>query len=144
MTGTSTEKALIVILRGLGVLVLFALLAVIMPHSCMDITNRWLGLGELPNTEIVGYLTRSLSAMYALHGALLVYLSFQVRRFAPVIRFLAAMGVVFGAIMLGIDLAVGMPWWWTWGEGPLVVPVYAFVYCLAARVERVGPDVPPA
>jgi hypothetical protein len=137
---SGTEKALVIILRVLGGIVLLALLAVIMPHSCMETTNRWLGLGELPDTAIVGYLTRSLSVMYAMHGALLVYLSCNVRRFAPVIRFFAAVGVVFGVIMLGIDLAVGMPWWWTWGEGPFVVPVYALVFWLATRVERTGAD----
>jgi hypothetical protein len=133
---TRSEQALAVILRVLGMIVLFALFPIFMPTRWMEATNHWLGLGELPDTAIVGYLTRSLSAMYAIHGALLVYLSFNVRRYAPAIQFFAAAGVAFGFVVLGIDLAVKMPWWWIIGEGPFVVPVYAFVFWLAGKVER--------
>jgi len=34
----------------------------------------------------MGYLTRSLSAMYALHGALVFLVSLDVRRFLPVVK----------------------------------------------------------
>ena len=123
-------------MRVLGLIVLTSLFAVVMPTAWMDATNQWLGLGELPDLPIVGYLTRSLSAMYAMHGALLVFLSFNVRRYATVLRFLAGVGVLFGATMLALDLAVGMPWWWTLSEGPFVIPANAVVFWLATRIER--------
>ncbi len=138
---TRTERALVVILRVLGIIVLCALFPVVMPTRWMEAINQWLGLGELPDTAIVGYLTRSLSAMYALHGALLVYFSFNVRRYAPAIQFFAAVGIAFGFVVLGIDLAVKMPWWWIVGEGPFVVPVYAWVLLLAGKVERAAEQV---
>jgi len=61
----------------------------------------------LPHVPIVGYLTRSLSAIYALHGALLVFIR-RCRRYLPVVRFLAVAESCWAA-MLGIDFAVGMP-----------------------------------
>jgi hypothetical protein len=136
---SAAEKALVIILRVLGVIVLAALFAVVMPQAWMAATNRWLGLAELPDTPLVGYLTRSLSAMYAMHGALLVFISYDIRRYAALLRFLALMGVAFGITMLVLDLAVGMPWWWTLNEGPLVIPLYIVIYCLAMRI---GPTPP--
>jgi hypothetical protein len=44
-----------------------------------------------------------------------------------VVRFLAVAGVVFGALMLGIDYAVGMPVGWTLHEGPSVI-VFGLVF----------------
>ncbi|MCL4785396.1 MAG: hypothetical protein KJ070_01180 [Verrucomicrobia bacterium] len=90
-------------------------------------------LGELPHVPIVGYLTRSLSAIYALHGALLVFIASDVRRFLPVVRFLAVAGVVFGAVMLGIDYFVGMSVPWMVGEGPSVVVFSAVILWLTGR-----------
>jgi len=55
----------------LGIGSLFALVPVFMPVSWMAGTHRWLGLGEMPTGPIVEYLARSLSAFYALVGALL-------------------------------------------------------------------------
>jgi hypothetical protein len=77
-----------------------------------------LGLGDLPNAPIVGYLTRSASALYGLHGAMILFVSFDVRRYERLITFLAIAALFHGAVMLGIDLKVGMPWFWTLFEGP--------------------------
>ena len=77
-----------------------------------------LGLGNLPDAPMVGYLTRSASALYGLHGAMILFVSFDVRRYERLIKFLAIAALIHGAVMLAIDLAVGMPWFWTLFEGP--------------------------
>ena len=73
---------------------------------------------------------RTRSGLYALHRTLLVFLAQDVRRYLPVVRFLAMTGAVFGAMMLAIDCAVGMPLPWTACEGPYVVPLSAVILCL--------------
>ena len=83
------EKWMIVLLRLTAVVLLTALFPAVMPFAWMDATHQWLGLGKLPDAPIVGYLTRSLSALYAVHGVLVLYLSLDVRRFLPVIRCVA-------------------------------------------------------
>ncbi len=115
---------------------LLALPAVVMPFAWMDAIHRELGMGALPNTPIVGYLTRSCSALYALHGALLLFLSLDVVRYLPAIRFLAIVGMVFGAAMAGIDWTVGMPFSWALSEGPWVVTESLVFWWLAGRVAR--------
>ena len=58
---------------------LFALVPVVMPWSWMAATHRWLGLGEMPTTPVVEYLARSLSAFYALVGALCLAMASDLR-----------------------------------------------------------------
>ncbi len=112
---------------------LTALGAVVMPYSWMNAIHQHTGLGELPHVPIVGYLTRSVSAFYALHGALLVFVAGDVRRYLAVVRFFAVAGAVFGALLLGIDCAVGMPLPWTVAEGPFVVVLSAAILWLTGR-----------
>jgi hypothetical protein len=65
---TRNERILVWLLRVTGVIMLTALGAVVMPFGWMNSIHQQLGLGALPNVPIVGYLTRSISALYALHG----------------------------------------------------------------------------
>ena len=71
--------------------------------------HRWLGLGELPASPIVEYLARSLSAFYALVGALCLVMAADLERYRPLVRFLRAAFALWSAAMLWVDLAAGMP-----------------------------------
>jgi hypothetical protein len=133
---TRSEKVLVVLLRVSGVILLTALIPAVMPFAWMDLIHRQLGMGTLPDVPIVGYLTRSLSALYALHGVLVFYVSLDVRRYLPVVKCLGAVGVVFGAGMLVLDVSVGMPLPWVLGEGPLVVVLGGVLLWLAGRVQQ--------
>ncbi len=132
------EKALIWLLRGSAFLVLTALIPVVMPYEWMDAIHGRLGLGELPRAPIVGYLARSCSALYAYHGGLVLFVSFDVRRYLPVIRCLGWLAVAFGAVVLGIDWAVGLPLYWIVGEGPFVMALGAVILWFARRTESQG------
>jgi hypothetical protein len=128
------EKALAIVLRIAAVILLTALIPSVMPFAWMKDIHRQLGMGELPDGAIVGYLTRSLSAMYALHGAIVWFVSWDVRRYLPVVKCLAVLAVVFGAGMLVLDVMVGMPPAWTASEGPLVIVLGGVMLWLAQRV----------
>ncbi len=112
---------------------LFALGAVVMPYEWMNVIHQRLGLDALPHVPIVGYLTRSISALYALHGALLLFIATDLRRYLLVVRFLAVAGAVFGGLLLGIDYAVDLPVPWTIMEGPFVIVFNAIIFLLAGR-----------
>jgi len=119
-------------LRILGLVDLLALLAVFMPRHWMEVGNAWSGLGELPLGPLVGYLARSASALYGLHGAMILFISFDVNRYERLITFLAAAALVHAGIMLGIDLNEGMPTWWTLVEAPGFAATGAVVLVLQA------------
>jgi hypothetical protein len=129
------EKALAILLRASAVLLLVALIPAVMPFAWMDKIHHNLGLGSLPDMPIMGYLTRSVSALYALHGGLILFLSMDVRRFLPVIECLAVLGIVFGIGMLVLDWAVGLPPAWILGEGPFVAALAGVLLWLTRRIK---------
>ena len=128
--------ALIIVLRVFGAIDLLALAAVFMPQEWMAAGHRWAGLGELSREPLVGYLARSTSAVYALHGALILFISFDIDRYWNVIRFLAAAALMHGAVLVWIDLAEGMPLWWTILEGPCLIGTGATVLVLQRLAGR--------
>jgi hypothetical protein len=105
-------------LMGLGILDSLAFLAVIAPTSTIASIHKLCGLGELPEGPIVGYLARSGSLLYALHGAIILFISFDPGRYLPLIRFMGWAAVLHGMGMFAIDYAEGMPLWWRLFEGP--------------------------
>ena len=130
------EKLLRILLRIIAVVEMTAIGAVVMPHEWMSVIHKALGMGDLPEMPIMGYLTRSLSAFYAMQGALLFYLTFDLRRSLHVVAFISKIGMVFGVAMMGIDFAVGMPWYWKWGEGPFIIVMFSVILWLVARVKQ--------
>ena len=135
----SSEKPLVILLRVAGVLLLTAVIPAVMPFAWMDVIHQRLGMGSLPEVPITGYLTRSLSAMYAMHGALVFFISLDVRRYLPVVKFLAVLGLAFGCGMLILDIAVGMPPPWIAGEGPSIIVLGGVMLWLAGRVQPAVP-----
>ena len=127
-----SDKVLVILLRYLGGIPgLFALVPVFMPFSWMVATHRWLGLGEMPSGPIVEYLARSLSAFYALVGALCLVMASDLDRYRPLVRFFGVCLALLGIVFTGVDLAAGMPWWWTALEGPGGVAFGALLFVLA-------------
>jgi hypothetical protein len=135
---TRADKTLVLLLRCLGVGSLFALVPVFMPFSWMVGTHRWLGLGEMPTGPVVEYLARSVSAFYALFGALCLVVAADLERYRPLVRFLGVACALMSVALLGVDVAAGMPWWWSASEGPGGVVFGALLFVLARPEHRAG------
>ena len=134
------KKVLAWLLRISGAILLTALLPAVMPFSWMQAIHHQIGMGELPTGPIIGYLTRSLSLFYAYHGALLIYVSLDIGRYQPFVKFLAVLSILFGIAMFILDFAVGMPLRWIWCEGPLIVLLGIVILRLAGRVPESNRD----
>jgi len=137
---TRSERALKALLRIAGSAALLAIFAVFMPYSWMDAVHRRLGMGRLPTAPIVGYLARSTSAFYAILGGLLWLVSFDLWRYRTLLGYLGAALAAFGAVWIGVDFAEGMPSFWTWQEGPIVVAMGSGILVLRRGVPK--SDVP--
>jgi hypothetical protein len=124
---TSAPKFLVSLVRLQGFILSAAAIPVLMPTAWMDLLHSQLHIGPFPLAPIVEYLTRSISALYAVHGVLLVFISFDLERYRPLLGMLILLHGVLGLAMLGIDLWAVMPWWWTLSEGP---PIIAFAMLL--------------
>lgn len=136
---TREQLALVWGLRVLGLVDLLALVAVVMPIAWMSAINELCGLGPFPDSKIAGYLARTTSALYALHGALVLFISADIVRYRPLITFLAAAAVVHGGILLGIDLTVGMPFFWTLLEAPAFAATGVAMLWLQRRIPPTSP-----
>jgi hypothetical protein len=130
------ERWLRFLLYVAAIPLLCATLAIFLPTQWMAATHQWLGMGEFPNRPLTGYLTRSIAAVYTYHGAMLWLLAGDVRRFLPMIRLTGCCDTIFGATVLGIDLVVGMPWYWTAIEAPSLIVFGVVIFWLSRGVPK--------
>ncbi len=117
------ERVIVILLRIIGISGLFAIPAIFLPYSWMNATHEFLGLGELPNAPIVDYLTRSLSAFYAVVALHALLISADVRKYRAFVKLWAVFATCFGVVILGVDLHAGLPLSWTLSEGPPTILV---------------------
>jgi hypothetical protein len=127
------ERFLRLFLRIIGTFSLLAVVAVVIPYSCMNAIHQWLGLGKLPSEPIVGYLARSTSAFYALLGGLMWIVSWDLRRHRLVLCYLGAAFILFGAALFAVDLLEGMPHYWSFFEGPIDIAFGIIILLLSYR-----------
>ena len=131
------ERILKLILQINGVVMATAVFAVFLPADWMaTIHDKWLGLEpEFPNQPIVIYLARSLSAFYAMIGVLYIIMARDVRAYALLITVMAWASICFGVATIVIDLQLGFPAWWIWGESPYIIAYGVAVLCLQAKMK---------
>ena len=115
---------------------LLALVFVAAPQSWMRDIHGLVGLGEMPDTAIVWYLARSLSAFYAVIGGLFWIVSFDVSHHHSVLRYLGWTMVLFGAALCIIDAQAAMPLAWTVTEGPSVTLFGLVMLYLVSRCKH--------
>lgn len=108
------------LLRAEGIFDLSAALFIVLPTAEIQAANQFLGLDPIPAHPLTWYFIRSTSAIYAACGALLLFLSFDVVRYRPAIRFIGGWAALHGVLMAFVDRSVGMPIWWSLTEGPLL------------------------
>ncbi|MCC7423577.1 MAG: hypothetical protein IT428_25180 [Planctomycetaceae bacterium] len=130
------ERWLVRALVVFAVLDLLALGPVFFPYEWMNEIHRRCGLGELPREPIVSYLARTASLLYALHGAVILFVAFDVRRYWPLVRFLAMLAIVHGGLLVFIDLREALPGWWQAIEGFCIAAMGGAVLWLLRRAGR--------
>ncbi len=117
----TSEQTLKLILRLMGSSSLLALIFVAAPYTWMESIHSTLGMGQLPDQPVVGYLARSTSAFYALLGGLFWVVSFDLGRHRRVLIYLGAAISSLGVVLLVVDWSEGMPPFWKNWEGPFVM-----------------------
>ena len=134
----TAQRALVLLLRLMACMLLLAFPAIVLPESWMAATHAWLGMGEFPAAPLTEYLTRSIAVLYGFHGVLLLIVAGDVVRYRAIVTYIGVMSIIFGAIMLAVDLHAGMPWWWTAGEGPPLAGMGLVVLLLNRAAGRSG------
>lgn len=121
-----------------GGFLLLATIPIFFPVSWMEHLHGLLGLGEMPVTPITIYLARSTSLMYAVHGAVTVFVGLKVERLWPMVWLLGFLHLLIGITMIGVDFSAEMPWYWTAGEGGPVAGLGGLLLFLWYRAESAG------
>ena len=129
-----SELAIVIIFRLIGISGLFAIPFIFVPFDLMNDIHESMGLGELPDAPVVSYLARSLSAFYALLSVIVLFTSFNIRRYRSLAKLLAIIFTLIGFVLLGIDLNAGMPASWTWSEGPPAIATGLVLLWLQRRI----------
>jgi len=131
---------LVWVLRLGGAAMLCALIFVFCPFGWMQAIHTRIGIGELAYTPLLSYLIRTLSAMYASMGAILVFISRDVERYRDLIRFLAWLSMLGGAGVTALDAILHLPWLWTMTEGPFTVLLGLVLIILATKMPVRGTE----
>jgi hypothetical protein len=129
-----SRQLLIWLLRANGVGMLCALVFVFCPFDWMAGIHARIGMGELGYTPLLSYLIRTLSALYATMGAILLFLSFDLNRYRPLVRFVGVLAILGGAGVTFLDAVLRLPPFWTATEGPLTILLGLALILLARRV----------
>jgi len=127
---TRKERNLVILLRIVGGVMLFAFPAIILPTAMMSDIHQWLGLGTFPDSPLIQYLARSASGMYVILGGVTIIASRDPERYQPIITYLGVVCLAFGVTLTGIDFTAGMPTYWSLGEGPTVVVIGIMILVL--------------
>ncbi|HYH65303.1 MAG TPA: hypothetical protein VD866_11465 [Urbifossiella sp.] len=138
---SACDANLALLLRLIGAAELAALAFVVAPFGWMDtVHDRLLGLGPLPAERIIEYLARHLSALYAVHGAMVLAISFDLPRYRPLVRVLGWSHVGLGVALGWADWSAGFPWAWALGEGTLVAACGGLIVVAGGRRQHHGAE----
>jgi hypothetical protein len=122
------------LLRAVGGVEVFAVPFIFFPLAWMAaVHDKLLGLGPLPSEPIVEYMARCLSAVYAVHGAVVFALSFDVARYRPLVRLVGGLHVFLGACVVFTDVSAGFPLLWVVVEGPGIAAGGVLILLLSWR-----------
>jgi hypothetical protein len=133
-----SSRILCFILRWVGTICLFALPCVFMPYAWMNAIHEGLGMGQLPDEPIVGYLARSTSFFYAVVGGFFWVVSLDLDRYRLLLTFAGGTAIVLGTLLLVIDHLECLPLWWRMSEGPFVLVLGVLILTLNRQGTQVG------
>ena len=128
---------LVFVLRASGVLFLLAFAGAALPESWMKAVFEWGDLGPWPGGALLIYLARAVSILYGFYGLLVFFVSFDVPRYVPQIRFMAIVSLPFAPIMFVVIWAAGLPMIWAVSESTSILVISALWYFLSIRGEMV-------
>ena len=137
-TSQTWTKWLVLYLRIVGASALLAFGAALMPSKWIIEIAEALGVEPFPDSPLVYYLARNLSALYGFVGVAMIAITLDFDRYRPSIRLLAIGTISFGALQLVVDAMAQMPWWWIFGESISTILGGVLMYWLDQRSRSEG------
>lgn len=107
------QKTITLLLRIAGTIEILAFISVFMPRSWMVAGHTFLGLGEFPDGPLIDFMIRQSSYVYGIQGVLMWILSFDPKRFLPIIMYIGISFTIAGPIFLWINTTSALPFYIT-------------------------------
>jgi hypothetical protein len=123
---------LVLVLRATAVLFILALAGAALPESWMKAVYELGGREPWPDGPLLVYLARLVCILYGVYGLIALYLSFDPRRYLPLIRFLALLGFPLAPVMFVVIWTAGLPLVWAVSE-PVGILVISALWYVASR-----------
>jgi hypothetical protein len=121
---------------------LLAFVGAVLPESWMKAVYES-GGEPWPGGALLVYLARAVSILYGFYGILTLYLSCDVRRYLPLIRFLAIVSFPFAPIMFVVIWTAGLPTVWAVSEPTGILVISALWYAASRSTGPVNTADPP-
>ncbi len=127
---------LVVVLRATAAFFLLAFVGAVLPESWMRAVYEWEDkLGPWPGGVLLLYLARTLSLSYGFYGLLALYMSFDVERYRPLIRFMALVSFPFAPAMFAVIWSAGLPTPWLVSEPVSILVISALWYAASRPIQ---------
>ncbi|HUW18716.1 MAG TPA: hypothetical protein VMW16_05395 [Sedimentisphaerales bacterium] len=110
-------RALKICLWAAGVLCLLSVFGMFLPLSAFESIAKFFGVQSLPDSPLVLYAVRVMSATYVGVGAFFVILALNPTKYGVLVPFSGLSAVFLGVVCLVVGLAAGMPPVWFLGDG---------------------------
>jgi hypothetical protein len=134
-----SEHWLKLLLRVLGAICVLAVIPLFAPRSWLDAGHRFVGMGAFPEAPIAEYLARSVCALSAFYGGLLLLLARDVRQYVSIIQYQAVAIMAFSAIGIFAGTRAGVPAYLVVGDA---VGCWVFLLPILMLAGRLGRDNP--
>jgi hypothetical protein len=123
--------------RILAISQIVAFALVIVPNSWIAWLHARLGLGEMPDEVIFGYLLRGAAWCQGAFGIIFWVMATDVVRYRPLIITTAGLYLAAAPSFLFLDSIVGLPWWWSLWDFGVCSTAGAILLALCVRPFRI-------
>lgn len=118
-----------------GILCLLAVAGLFLPLSAFESITGFFGIETLPDSPLIMYAIRTISATFIGIGAFFIILALNPMKYGVLVPFSGLAAVFIGMVCMITGLAVGMPALWFLGDSSscLVLGVLILVFWRKAK-----------
>ena len=128
-------RALKIVLWVTGILCLLSVVGMFLPVSAFEPIAKFFGVESLPDSPVVEYAIRAMSATYAGVGIFFIILALNPAKYGVMVPFSGLCSIFIGAVCAITGIVVRMPVLWYLGDSLpcLVLGVLILVFWRQAR-----------
>ena len=121
-----------------GIFCLLTVFGIFLPISVCQSIARFFGIESLPDSPLVAYAIRLMSATYGAVGVFFIILALNPMKYGPMVPFSGIAAVLLGVVCVVTGLAVSMPVLWFLGDGLPCIVLGALILAFWKKTKAVN------